>query len=121
MKHIDTDYVHITILDNKSVLVEAMEGVEIDSEKAGIANKLISDEMKTDYGMIINRKADYSIVPHQVYAVLNSIDNLKAIAIVVYKENFLPLASEQKFFNNKLEAFETIQEAHKWLSNVLVE
>jgi hypothetical protein len=119
MKQIDTDYVHINFLDDKTVLVEVREGVEIDYDKASNVIRLINDKMKSDYGIISNRKADYSIVPHQVYDVLNSIENLKAIAIVVTKRTFLPLTSEQKFFNKKLEAFETIQEAHKWILNAL--
>ena len=37
MKYIDTDFIHISILDAKTVLVEAMYGVEIDLEKSRYA------------------------------------------------------------------------------------
>ena len=100
MKYIDTDFIHICILDTTTVLVEAIDGVEIDSEKSQYANRLIENEMPGDYGMIIDRKADYSIVPLDVYRNLNNIKKLKAIAIVVHnKTNFLPIASEKRMYN----------------------
>ena len=120
MKYLDTDFIHISILDDKTVLVEAMEGVEIDLEKSKYANELIESEMPDDYGMIINRKADYSIVPVDVYNILNSLKKLKAIAIVVYKSrNFLPVETEKKLFKGKLEVFDSVQEAHQWVLQVL--
>jgi len=83
MKYIDTDAVHMTILDDSVVLVEARHGVEISSVNARVANELIAREMPGNYGMIINRKEDYSIVPVDVYEVLNRMDRLKAIALVL--------------------------------------
>jgi len=122
MKKIDTDFIHINILDDKTVLVEAMEGVDITYEKSTYANQLIADAMPGNYGMIIDRKADYSIVPVDVYNVLNSLNRLKAIAIVVYsKKSFFPLSAEQKLYHGKLEVFQTICEAHHWLSETLHE
>jgi hypothetical protein len=38
MKYIDTDFIHISILDDKTVLVEAMDGVDINFEKSKYAN-----------------------------------------------------------------------------------
>jgi len=122
MKYLDTDFIHISILDNKTVLVEAMEGVEINLEKSKYANELIESEMPGNYGMIINRKADYSIVPVDVYNILNSLKKLKAIAIVVYnRRNFLPVETEKKLFKGRLEVFNSVQEAHQWVSQVLNE
>lgn len=120
MKSIDTDFIHIDILDQKTVLVEAVEGVEIDLVKALHANEMIAREMPSDYGMIINRKADYSIVPLDVYNVLNGIPTLKAIAIVVHgKRNFLPINTEKKLFERDLEVFGSIEGARQWLSEVI--
>lgn len=120
MKYIDTDFIHICILDDHTALVEAIDGVEIDDEKSKYANKLIENEMPDNYGMIIDRKADYSIVPIDVYRNLNKIDKLKAIAIVVHnKTNFLPIESEKRFFNGKLEVFEYIKEAHEWITTTV--
>lgn len=122
MKHIDTDFIHISILDDETVLVEAMEGVDITFEKSKYANQLIADEMPANYGMIIDRKADYSIVPVDVYNVLNSFKRLKAIALVVHnKKSYFPVSAEQKLFQGKLEVFQTINEAYKWINNTLKE
>ena len=122
MKHIDTDFIHICILDNKTVLVEAVDGVEIDSEKSRYANCLIENEMPGNYGMIIDRKADYSIVPLDVYRNLNNIKKLKAIAIVVNnKTNFLPISSEKRMYNGELEVFQYIEEAREWISRIVGE
>ena len=120
MKNIETDFIHISILDTKTVLVEAMEGVDINLEKSKYANQLISDEMPGDYGMIIDRKADYSIVPVDVYNVLNSFERLKAIAIVVHnKKSYFPVSAEQQLYKGKLEVFQTINQAHQWLEETL--
>ena len=122
MKHIDTDFIHICILDNKTVLVEAVDGVEIDSEKSRYANCLSENEMPGNYGMIIDRKADYSIVPLDVYRNLNNIKKLKAIAIVVNnKTNFLPISSEKRMYNGELEVFQYIDEAREWISRIVGE
>jgi hypothetical protein len=120
MKHIDTDFIHICIIDDKTVLVEAIDGVEIDKEKSQYANCLIENEMPGDYGMIIDRKSDYSIVPLDVYRNLNNIKKLKAIAVVVHnKTNFLPIDSEKRMYNGELEVFQYIKDAHEWLSRVV--
>ncbi len=122
MKYIGTDFIHISILDTRSVLVEAMDAVEIDLEKAKYANQLIENEMPGDYGMIIDRKADYSIVPVDVYNILNNIEKLKAIAIVTYnKKSYFPISIEQKLYKGKLEVFQSIQQAHEWIDQVLNE
>jgi Fe2+ or Zn2+ uptake regulation protein len=76
--------------------------------------------MPGNYGMIIDRKADYSIVPVDVYNVLNSLEQLKAIAIVVHnKKSFFPLSAEQKLYQGKLEVFHTISEARQWIEEIL--
>jgi len=122
MKNIETDFIHISILDTKTVLVEAMEGVDINLEKSKYANQLIANEMSGNYGMIIDRKADYSIVPVDVYNVLNSFKRLKAIAIVVHnKKSYFPVSAEQQLYKGKLEVFQTISQAHKWLEEILGE
>lgn len=120
MHRLDTDFIHINILDNQTVLVEAVDGVEIDAAKSQYANQLIEKEMPGTYGMIIDRKADYSIVPIEVYNILNSLNKLKAIAIVVHsKRNFLPDDTEKHLFRGELEIFQTIADAHTWIHSVL--
>lgn len=120
MKYLNTDCMHISIIDDSSVLVEAMDGVEIDGKQAQYANNLIHEEMPGPYGMIIDRKSDYSIVPVAVYNILNSLENLKVIAIVIHgARTFLPIETEKRLFKGKLEVFRTIREAHEWVHATL--
>jgi len=120
MKYIETDFLHISIMDDRTALVEAVYGVEIDLEKSKYANELIEKEMPGDYGTIIDRKADYSIVPGPVYDVLNALEKLKAIAIVVHnKKNFLPESMEKSMYKEKLGMFNSIKKALEWMASVL--
>ena len=120
MKQIDMDALNIKILDQQTVIIKAVEATEIDNSISSQANELIQNEMPGHYGMIINRKHDYSIVPIDVYNNLNKCENLKAIAIVLHnKNNFLPHSTEQRLFNGKLEFFSTINEAHSWITSVV--
>ena len=120
MKYIDTGFLHITILDDKTVLVAAINGIEIDDEKSKYTNDLIQSEMQGSYGMIVDRTADYSIVPADVYRNLNNNKKLKAIAVVVNnKINFLPIELEKKFYSNQLEVFKSIKDAYQWLTEIV--
>ena len=108
MKSIETDFIHVSILDEKTVLVEAVDGVDIDDKKSQYGCALIDKEMSGDYGMIIDRKTDHSIVPIDVYRNLNGLQKLKAIAIVLHKKrNFLPIEMEQKLFKENWKYLET--------------
>lgn len=79
-------------------MVEVIDGAEIDREKSSYANSLIENKMPGDYGMIIDRKSNYSIVPIDVCRNLNNLDKLKAIAIAIHnKTNFHPITTEKHF------------------------
>lgn len=120
MAGFELDFIHIYVLDDKTVMVEVIDGVEIDAIKARRANEMIARAMPGDYGMIINRKADYSIVPLDVYKILNSIPTLKAIAIVIHNgRNFLPIITEKKLFARELEVFDSVDSARQWLKHVI--
>lgn len=120
MRCLDTKYVYNSILDDQTILVEAKDGVEIDDEISKYNSHLIESAMPGNYGMIIDRKSDYSIVPIAVYNNLNKLEKLKAIAIVVHnKPNFLPVEAERSLFKGELEVFEYIREAHQWITKVI--
>lgn len=120
MEYIPTKNIYTSKLDDRTVLVEAREGVEIDHDTSAANMKAMVDAMPGDFGMIIVRRADYSIVPIEVYKNLNQVDKLKAIALVLpTKRNFLPVSTEQKLYKGKLEAFTYIREAHEWIRGVL--
>ena len=120
MKHIDTDFIHLDILDSKVALLEAVEGVEIDNEKSKNIIKFVENEMSGNFGFIIDRKSNYSIAPIEVYTNLNHCERLKAIAIVMHnKTNFLTSDYEKRFYNNQIKIFEDIRDAHEWITSVV--
>lgn len=115
-----TETITITFFSPRIVMVTPREGIEIDRKAALSNTSIISQEMSSSYGMIIDRKADYSLAPVQVYDLLNSIDALKAIAIVVHnKDNFLPISIEQNLFKGPLNLFESVDAARAWLEEVM--
>jgi len=121
MKILETDSINITILDDKMVQIDVhVDGVEIDKEKCKLAHALVANEMPGDYGVIINRKADYSIMPLDVYEVHNAHEHLKAIALVTYENRHsLPVATEQRLFNGELDEFDSIDKAREWIEQVV--
>lgn len=103
-------------------MARANEGVNIDGKKVEYAIDLIEKELPGDYAMILDRKADYSVVPVEVYKFFASREKLKAIAIVTYKgRDFLPDNMEQRIFENKIEKFSSINEAHEWIKGLFLE
>jgi len=103
-------------------LVEAKYGVEINGVNSKVANDLIASEISGNYGLIFNRKKDYSIVPVDVYEVLNSMDRLKAIAVVLYNETSkLGIVTEQHLFNGMLAIFDNVEDARAWLKVTVVQ
>lgn len=122
MKKIDIHFALIRIMDTQTVLIQARDGVEIDAGKSQKVLELIAKEMPADYGIIVDRKADYSIVPLEVYRALNETDNLKAIAIALNgKRSVLPENTEKNLFRGELAIFQTIAEAHEWISRTMIE
>ena len=120
MKTIDTPTVRISVLDEQVVLVEARHGVNIDAAESRRDSEAMSAAMPGDYGMIIDRKEDYSIVPAHVYAVLNSNPRLKAIAIVVHREMTMVTApGERPFFRGAFKVFLRVEDAQAWIKSVL--
>lgn len=96
VKKIETVFLRVIILDPVTAMVEAMPGVEVDSNKARQALDLIENAVSGSYGLIVNRKSDYSIVPIDVFNVLNRRDRLIAITIVLHRrKHLLPVSTEK--------------------------
>lgn len=120
MKTIETDTMQATMLDDHIVVIRARAGVEIDAATARRDNARIADMMPGRYGMIVDRKADYSIVPVDVYEVLNGLERLQALAIVVYRKMTASgVRVEKQLFNGPLESFDSVEAAQAWLTKVL--
>lgn len=120
MKDIDTPTSRISVVEDNVVLIRAREGVIIDGEQSRHANKLIADAVPGNYGIIIDRKEDYSIVPAEVYEILNSMDRLKAIAIVTHRDSSFTFALVEKpFYHGHFKVFSDMEEARAWIKKVL--
>ena len=107
-------------LNDHIVLVQMNEGTEVNREIALQGNKAIANAMPGDYGMIIDRQADYSLMPVEVFEVLNSISTLKAIAIVAHRQSTAEFIKfEKRMFKNSLELFVDIESAEAWIEQTL--
>ncbi len=117
---LDTNDMTITMHRENIVLVDGKRGTQITKEKSEKYNAIIENAMNGPYGMIINRKEDYSIAPVQVYNVLNSTENLRCIAIVAYRNITLTTIETEKLLSeNPLESFISVGRATEWLSKLL--
>jgi len=120
MNKIETDILFAEKLADNIVLVEAKYGVEINKEKSLNSNKILVEAMAGDYGMIVDRKLDYSIDPVSIYGLLNTIEPLKVIAIVLHKESSLSMIpTEKRLFKGPLEVFWNVEDAQVWMANAL--
>jgi hypothetical protein len=114
-----TEFAKFIFIDDQTVIAEAYDGVNIDGKKIRFAIDLIENNVPGDYALILNRKADYSVVPVEVYKFLASLERLKAIAIVRYKaRDFLPENMEAILFEGNIKKFFSINEAHEWIKTV---
>lgn len=122
MKIVEIEFGKFTFLDEATIVAEAHKGVNIDGKKVRHAIELIENEVPGSYVLILDRKADYSIMPVEVYKYFASLQRLKAIAIVTYKKrDFLPDDMEKKIFKSKIEKFSNVSEAHQWAKTIIVE
>lgn len=120
MKKLETPTSLIQILNEKIALSRPKQGVEVDYEAARRGMELISNAMPGDFGLIIERTEDYSIVPVEVFEVLNEITKLKVIAMVVHKESSAKTARLNKiFFDRDLEVFFSVGQAYDWVDGML--
>lgn len=120
MKVIETEAATATVLNDYIVLVRAKPGVEVNRQHALRGDQLIAEAMPGDYGQIIDRLADYSVAPVEVFPILNANPKLKALAIVVHRDSSLRNAEiDRRFFSKELAVFRSVDEARNWLEQVL--
>jgi len=106
MKKIESPISHIQILSENVVLSQPRQSAEVGYEAARLGIVLISNAMPGEFGLIIERAEDYSIIPVEVFEVINETPKLKVIAIVVHKESSAKTAELNKmFFHRELEVF----------------
>jgi len=109
-----------TILNKRIVLVRMKDGTNVDGEIAREGNHAIARAMGGDYGMLIDRTQDYSIMPVEVFNILNNIPTLKAIAVVIHRpRSEINTLLDQRLSQVPLDIFSTIEEAQQWLETTL--
>lgn len=120
MKTIETPAAIATILDERMVLIRAKSGVEINHRGAAEGDRLVSEAMAGDYGLIIDRREDYSVQPVEVFRILNQNKKLKAIAIVAHRPSTVQNAEiDRRLFRGKLAVFGDLDTARNWLNAAL--
>lgn len=118
-KIIESDFGRFTFLDEHAVVATANSGVNIDAEKVQQAVDIIERELPGDYVIILDRKVDYSVMPLEVYKYFASVDRLKALAIVSYRDReFLPNNMERRIYAGRTEKFSCINDAHDWVKKL---
>ena len=116
MKTIDLDFGQFVFLDDHAVIAAANEGANIGPGHAQKAVEMIEEKLPGDYALILDRKADYSVMPLEVYRYFDSLKRLKAIAIVKYKDrDFLPNDMESLLYSGMIKKFDSIEDAHHWV------
>lgn len=117
---IETSSLKARILNDHVVLVQAKHGVEVTPKASKEIDQFIIDGTSGNYGIIIDRVEDHSVVPIDMFEVLNKIPTLYAIAIVVHKSSSMTAAEiDRMLFNRELEIFTSIEEAKAWVEMLL--
>lgn len=120
MTIVDTPFLCATVVEDGIVLIEGRSGVNIDAQKARHVNELIAKAMPGKYGFVINRKEDYSIIPVEVYEVLNGMDRLEAIAVVTHRESSSVFAAiEKSLFHRQFKLCGDVDSARAWVRSVI--
>ena len=116
MKKIDTGYCDVTFLDDKLLVIEARDGVEITADVSSRGYDAIEKEMPGDYGVIIDRIKDYSIAPVEVYDIMNRRQRLRAVALVAHRQTTVRSAEMERRLSIKpLECFLNLEDAVSWI------
>jgi len=80
-------------------------------------HEFIAKRLKCDYGIIVDRQADYSLLPVPVFQFLNAWAPLTAIAIVAHRPMSKTIAQIDKGLSRKpLAIFDNIDDAQLWLN-----
>lgn len=109
-----------TVLNERVIVVRGKQGVEINRDTAGHILTLIDQIMPGEFGMILDRQADYSVAPVEVFELLNNTPRLKVVAIVAHRPATAGMAQiEQHLFNGRLEIFIALDLAEAWVNSVL--
>ena len=81
---------------------------------------LMVQHLPGDYGLIVDRREDYSLRPVQVFQFLNQWAPLQAIAIVVHRHHSKTVAEIDKALSRKpLKIVGSLAQAQDWINEQL--
>lgn len=113
---VDTGFSRISFLDQNIAMIEIQDGIEVDAKMAKSVYEAIDASLDGDYSVIFNRNHSYSIIPKDVYQVMNNRDRLKAVAIVTYNTISKTVAeSESIFCKRSFNRFSAVCDAEQWI------
>ena len=107
-------------IQNHIVIAEMKEGITFDSNYNNEFLKFCKEHYKEkNYGYISNRVNSYSVNP-TVYLDTAKKSNIRAIAVVSSNPiNQGNVSIERQFFEHPFEVFNTLEQAIKWMTEVL--
>ena len=112
----------LTFPNTHSVIAQGKSGANVDRDMVRQVHQVIHDHLGGDYGMIVDRREDYSLAPVQVFDFLNNWVPLKAIAIVTHRTMSKTIAQiDQSLSNKPLALFDSIEEAQAWIDTQLTQ
>jgi len=114
-------YNFCTVAIHDNYLIAVMnEGITVKPEHNEVLLNIVHKYYPNKpFGYITHRKHSYSVDP-SIYFETSKINNLKAFAIVsVQKINEMNAELEKKFLKKPLKHFETLDDAVKWINEMI--
>jgi len=103
----------------KFVILDIEEGAHLGIKQVKEIQIIVSQYYKEQpYGYLLNKDISYSVNPI-AYNSLNSIDELKSIAIVKKYSSSHDIEVEKHFIKKPFEVFATFEEASDWLISIV--
>ena len=81
-------------------------------------HQIITEQLGGCYGMIVDRREEYSVMPVPVFEFLNSWEPLKAIVIVTHRSMSKKIAEiDQSLSNKPLVLMDNVDQAQVWIDD----
>jgi len=119
METIDLGKAKISLINERTVLFEAISDTVIDSQTAIYFYDQIEKHISGNYSLIIHRKHKYQLLRMEVFNVINTRERLVGIAIVTTKDVARKMASIEASLSEKpFSIFGNIEDATAWLNTL---
>jgi hypothetical protein len=117
---LDLSDASIVLSNQHTAVVRVKAGTSVCHDMVRDIHTLIARHLGCDYGLIVDRAEDYSLLPVQVFQFLNHWAPVKVIAIVAHRTMSKTVAEIDKSLSRKpLQVFVSIDEAQTWIDQQL--